>query len=360
MSSSKNKNNKPISILSFTGNGDAYSKSLFQAIKANGAYITEGDFSLNWLWANHCNFNCVHINWPSLLYSNCNEGKLRNIKNFGRFIILVLFLRICGLKLYWTAHNLYPHEQNPLKILDKIARLFVIFVSRRIFVHGPTAAVVLAKEFPLSRNKLIIIDHGNWINFYLNNCSQEEARNKLSLDVNSFVFLFFGLCREYKNLHELLNDFKKLDGNVKLVIAGAFLDNKYFKNISEAVNKFPLGRIHFFPSFIPDDEIQYYFLASDAVVLPYTEILTSGAAILSLSFGKPVIAPRKGNLIDLVSENCGILYSTENNEKLLSAMKMAVHRKFDGTQILRRAAKLDWEATAARMLDEMNSGHVFS
>ena len=38
-----------------------------------------------------------------------------------------------------------------------------------------------------------------------------------------------------------------------------------------------------------DNEVQYYFHSSDCVVLPYKEIFTSGAAMLALTFRKPII-----------------------------------------------------------------------
>jgi beta-1,4-mannosyltransferase len=48
--------------------------------------------------------------------------------------------------------------------------------------------------------------------------------------------------------------------------------------------------------------LQIYLRASDVVVLPYIEILNSGAAILALSFSRPVLVPARGALIDLREE----------------------------------------------------------
>ena len=42
---------------------------------------------------------------------------------------------------------------------------------------------------------------------------------------------------------------------------------------------------------IPDEDVQYYVRASDALVLTQFETLNSGTALLGSSFGLPVIAP---------------------------------------------------------------------
>jgi len=55
-------------------------------------------------------------------------------------------------------------------------------------------------------------------------------------------------------------------------------------------------RIKVFLDFIPDNDIQIYMNAADIIVLPYLDILNSGVAILAMSFGKPVIAPRTGSI----------------------------------------------------------------
>lgn len=62
---------------------------------------------------------------------------------------------------------------------------------------------------------------------------------------------------------------------------------------------------------IPDDDIQTYMKAADIVVLPYRSVLTSGAALLAMSFGKPILASRKGCLAeDLDSQ--GTFCSTQS------------------------------------------------
>jgi glycosyltransferase involved in cell wall biosynthesis len=295
----------------------------------------------------------VHINWPHLFYSVGNPGRLSILRNFARFTRFILMLRFWGIPVYWTAHNLYPHEVCNVPGLDWLVRRVVIAASHRVFVHGAAATGIMVEEFPSVRKKVVVIDHGHWVDFYPMGCSRKDARDWFGLGEDEFVFLFVGLCREYKNLDGLIQSFEKIEGDARLVIAGAFLSEAYYKQIRELADRQPPGRVILRAGFVPDEEIQYFLTASDAVVLPYTEILTSGAAVLALSFGRPVIAPRRGYLVDLVGSDCGVLYTIGNANSLLSAMCKAMNQQFDEKQITTRALEHDWGKTAKRMVEVM-------
>lgn len=57
--------------------------------------------------------------------------------------------------------------------------------------------------------------------------------------------------------------------------------------------------MHLHLDFIPKEKVQLFFRAADGVVLPYTEILNSGSALLALSFNRPVLVPEKGAMGEL-------------------------------------------------------------
>jgi glycosyltransferase involved in cell wall biosynthesis len=61
-------------------------------------------------------------------------------------------------------------------------------------------------------------------------------------------------------------------------------------------------RIKFLPGYVADDDVQVHLNACDVYVLPYQRVLTSGAAVLAMSFGKPCIAPRTGCVTDILKE----------------------------------------------------------
>ena len=126
------------------------------------------------------------------------------------------------------------------------------------------------------------------------------------------------------------------------------------------------ANIKFMPGFIPDDQIQVYMNASDAVILPYRDILTSGAAILAMSFGRACIAPRLGCINDILDEHGAFLYDPDATDGLVRALKSAVASGRDlsrmGAYNRYLAKQWDWERIAQRTLDvyygAFGEGHV--
>jgi glycosyltransferase involved in cell wall biosynthesis len=90
------------------------------------------------------------------------------------------------------------------------------------------------------------------------------------------------------------------DQNARLFVAGKckskdLKDFLLFKSAQES-------RITFTFKNVPPEEVQVYFQAADLAVFNYKNINFSGAAILALTFAKPVLAPRIGSMPELQEE----------------------------------------------------------
>ena len=85
--------------------------------------------------------------------------------------------------------------------------------------------------------------------------------------------------------------------------------------------------------FVPDDQVHQFFSGVDAVVLPFTDVLTSGSAILALSFGKPVIAPALGCLPELITDQCGVLFDPNNPDGLQESMMKVRLNRYNSDEI---------------------------
>lgn len=53
--------------------------------------------------------------------------------------------------------------------------------------------------------------------------------------------------------------------------------------------------------YIPDNEVEKYFMASDIVVLPYESATQSGIVQIEYGFDRPVIVTNVGGLPDVVT-----------------------------------------------------------
>ncbi|OUS23902.1 hypothetical protein A9Q98_14310 [Thalassotalea sp. 42_200_T64] len=338
-----NDDSKEVSIVAFPKSGIAYNEALYKALESQGVKVKEGVFAGRWLLKNLEKFDSVHLHWPSFFYAT-KKGMLSEIIAFIRFCLFLLYIKIRCRSLYWTAHNLYPHNPSSTPFLDKIARWLVILLCSKVFVHRETAAKTLIKEFPRVKSKLKIIEHGSWVDYYPKTITREKARSYFNISEDQTVYLFIGLCSKYKNVHLLTEAFEYLPNNSMLLIAGKFQDQDYYKKVIASLDKITEKKFHIEATFIPDEELQNYLLACDVVVLPYEESLTSGAAVLALGFGRPVIAPKLGYLTDIISDDCGILYHPNEIKELVSAMEKFPTRKYSECKILENAHSLTWDS----------------
>lgn len=340
-------------VIAFPKTGISYNDCFSAALENEGVDVIEGVFSGGWLYQNVHSGDWLHLHWPSFAY-NISGSKLRQYLWFARFVVLLLLARTKGAQIVWTAHNLLPHDRCQIPAFDILGRHIVIWLSRLILVHGPGPAEALQARFPGVRGKLVSIPLGHWIDYYQADVSKEAARRFLGVPLEGLVFLFIGLCKPYKNLHELVATFVKTDLDATLVVAGKFSDAAYRDQIVSLAGNDPRIRIR--EGFIPDEHMQHHLKACDYVVVPYREILTSGTAMLALSFGRPLISVDFGFLRDVVSEKVGILFPHDDPNGLASALIEAGQRQFDEEAIIAHARQFSYAQAAWTFVNSLRSG----
>ncbi len=328
-----------------------YVNSLYKAIREQGCTVIPGVWAGRWIWANLEKNDVVHIHWPSFLYT-VSFSNLASIKSLARYFILLALIRLRGGKIYWIAHNILPHDSHLQLALHKIARNFIISISEKVFVHGRHADRLLVDAYPKVRAKSVRVPHGNWIGYYGDRFLKTTARSKLGIPPDRHVYLCFGLCKPYRNIDLLVESFIELgDEDCCLVIAGRFDDEDYKRKVQTLASNHE--NIHIFPHYIADNEVADFLCAADVMCMPYRDILTSGTAVLSLSYGVPVISINRGFLKDLItSEAFGILLANAAKADLTEAMGRIRKMRFDHQEILEHAAQFTFQDAASIMLAE--------
>ena len=93
--------------------------------------------------------------------------------------IYYLLLKFLKIKLVYTAHNVLPHEKI---IVDYLLKYIVYKSSNLIVVHSEYVKNKLIKSFRIGKNKIKVIQHGNF-DIYLpkKSISKSEARKILDL-----------------------------------------------------------------------------------------------------------------------------------------------------------------------------------
>lgn len=306
----------------------------------------------------------VHLHWLHTYFRSPEFNKfpiLRFLRfpfailTLGKFIFGLILLKIINIKIVWTAHNLKSHETfSPL--LDYLCRFIVAHLSDSIIIHCETAKNNVLERFCIKKaDRVLVVNHGHYADYYQNSVSKTGARKVLGLTEDSLVFLFFGLIRPYKGVIELIESFLALDRknfDMQLVIAGKSINDSFVEHVKSKAAKDK--SIKLIPGFVPDDEIQKYMNACDVVVLPYRDVLTSGAAILAMSFARACVVPQQGCMGEVLDDSGAFLYNPEQDDGLTKALNQVVTNRAAlphmGTYNQTLAKKWTWDNIAKETL----------
>lgn len=291
------------------------------------------------------NTTIIHLHWLPR-FSPGWRGWVRA----SSYVSQLQLLRLLGRQIVWTVHNLYHHEAVS-RSTDRWVHGQVTRIASQMVVHSPSARESVVREFAAKNpSKISVIPHGNYLQAYENRTSRSEARAALDLPQTALVFLSLGWLRPYKGLEGLIRVFRESPGDHKrLVIAGKAVDPAFAELLRREAEADP--RIILKLERVPDEEIQIFMNAADAVVLPYREILTSGAVVLAMSFGRACVAPRIGCIPDLLDKKGAILYDPDHERGLADALEAVEAKRQSLAQMgehnLAIARTWGWDRVAA-------------
>lgn len=285
----------------------------------------------------------IHLHWTHPLC--LSKSLFKTLIKTATFLSEVILLKLAGIRLVWTVHNLHNHENVHL-LIEKMCHILLARLGDALIVHCEYARKQVIEYYNLNpqRNSVHVIPHGNYIDSYPNNISRRKARRELGLN-DKFVFLFFGQLRPYKGLDLLIEAFKQLpQDTVELVIAGRALDPDYATLIHDSTKDDP--RIITYLRYIDDDTVQHFFQAADIVVLPFKSIFTSGSLLLALSFGKPVVVSELGCIRDFPTSPGLITFTPVTPSRLERALIESTHLDLIKASKANRelARRYDWHS----------------
>lgn len=238
----------------------------------------------------------LHVHWPEFVLT---PEPATSLLRSSTFLAAVVAAKRRGTKVAWTVHNLAPHERHRRVLsgpyMSAVCRMVDAFVSL-------TAAGVprIEQAYPrLERIPRAVIPHGHYRDDYPPAVDRPGARERLGLPLaGGRVVLFVGRLRPYKGVADLVRAFRAAAApDDHLVVAGKPQTAAVLREIHEATGDDV--RVSVIPRFIPPSEIPVLTAAADLVALPYRAVFNSGAALLGLSFDRPVLVPSTGPLDEL-------------------------------------------------------------
>ncbi len=222
------------------------------------------------------------------------------------------------IKKVFICHNVFPHERFPM---DRFLTKLVLKNGDAFIVHSKSDGEDLLTIKPNAEFRQN--PHPTYNAFKIKNLTKEQARQELHRSSEERLLLFFGFVREYKGLKHLLYAMPEIRNqidHVKLLVVGSFGDDKdaYMKIIKEQKIT---DCVEVIDGYVPDNEVEKYFAASDLVILPYESATQSGIVQIAYGFEKPVIVTNVGGLPDVVADGkTGYVVETKNPTRLAEAV----------------------------------------
>tara|TARA_S200000501_G_scaffold233564_1_gene219114 strand:+ start:13692 stop:14783 length:1092 start_codon:yes stop_codon:yes gene_type:complete len=244
-------------------------------------------------------------------------------------------------------HNIFPHENYLLS--KQILKFYINTLNKAITLSEHSSKQLLDISNLVSQSLFIPVDN-------LEKTSKSISLNKLNLNKNYKYILFIGMIRKYKGLKLLLKAFKKvieIKKNVKLIIAGEFIENKkdYLKLIDElSLNK----NIILNDNFIEPSNIKYYINASEIIIQPYIKATQSGITSLAISYNKIIVTTGAGGIKEIINNDNGYICSKDQisiSKNIISALKSKNEKKIEELILLKK--KISWNNFCSHLIKKI-------
>jgi beta-1,4-mannosyltransferase len=282
-------------------------------------------------------YDVFQLHWPEVMLRR--DGRPQRWAAMARFFLLML--RLTGqrrITVVRTLHNVGVHESG-----GRVERLLLAWCDRRtdgwIALNEQTRA-------PRGAATTVIL-HGDYTTWFKPYPLPSRRPGRI---------LYFGLIRPYKGVDSLLAAFAATDDpQTRLRIVGKPVNTE----LTELVEKASTDddRVSARLDYVDDETLADEVGQADLVVLPYQDMHNSGALLLALSLGRPVLVPQAPVTVALAEEvgpgwvqtYTGTLTATTLTEALkrvgeatagpdlsrrgwglIAAQHVAVYRKFTG------------------------------
>ncbi|MBO9716027.1 MAG: glycosyltransferase [Pseudoxanthomonas sp.] len=248
-------------------------------------------------------YDLFHVHWPEQLARHRIAVAAR-LKQ-ACFALLLARLWLARVPVVRTLHNVQPHEQG-----DAIERLLLRgldrLTTRRIQINaagndagnepfnkaGHAAGKEPGSAAGHAATSTDTILHGHYRDWFAHCLVPPHVRGRL---------LCFGLIRPYKGVEALLAAFAGLDDPAAtLRIVGNPANAAMRDTVEAACAADPRASARL--EYVSDAVLAREIGQAQCVVLPYRNMLNSGALLLALSLARPVLVPRSEANIALVAE----------------------------------------------------------
>lgn len=286
-----------------------------------------GDVKWGWgpekIWQKEIfSYDIIHIHWPDLLLCGHSTQELRKRMQEIKTKNIII---IC------TCHNLVPHYCNDTQ---RINAYNIVFNLADYMIHlGQYSLNIQRAAFP--NVKHIFLSHHVYNNLYKKNYSKQECCQKLGIPSSSTNILCFGAFRSDEERKLVKHVAKKLKKNNVCIIAPNFW-GKIRSELSMRVllyfKCFFYKKIYHIitnqKESVPDEELPFYYGASDIAFIQRINILNSGTVPMAFLMGKTVVGPNQGNVAELLQKTKNFMFDTQDFSSVIHSITNAIQSNY--------------------------------
>lgn len=298
------------------------------AIRGEGKYSMQFDSPEKILKL--CDFQDIYdkiiIQYHASFYYGDNSNFINTIKTHRAFKSLFVSNENIEVVCHEISYPLDRNNSGARKIRDYIEYMF----KRSKWLNAPSIVFHTKKErdifcdklkikFDENKHKIVSPNH-----YYIKyrDITKKQARYELNIPPNEKVFLCIGFIQPHKGFDKVAYAFSKLDpkNNKKFYMVGSLrlvynVTVDYINKLKDYSESYP--NIELREEYVSDELFDTWLIACDVVVIPYSEIWTSGVLGRAKLFDKQCIARNVGGLKEQLSDND---YVFDNDDELIEIL----------------------------------------
>jgi len=324
------------------GDVNPYRSDMVEAFRANGCTVIKSKTA--WLGTIDFIFRFWQIdilvgNWLEEV-ANRKHGYIQSLA----LLVSIPLLKVFGVKIVWIVHNKKSHNLKN-EVFTDFFRNFLFRKADLIIAHSKDGL----SDFGDCASKISYFPH-------------PFKRNKYNSIFKNYRYdiLIWGKIQPYKGILEFLQFLKEnhFEKKYSINIQGQCPNKEYFNRLY----KFSSDEIKIHDSYIDDSELEAIISNSRVILFTHKQdtVLSSGALIESLRYGKTVFGPNIGNFRDLyLSDDIVKVY--DSFHQLIQHLDNLFDNKLEYTSVEKIesvSSQYSWELFIKYILDSLNISYV--
>lgn len=272
------------------------------------------DISPDLFWNKEGFYDIIHIHWPEAIFNWMIPDK----KALKKLEDTIKFWKNKNAIFTYTRHNIISHSPINKEISKKLYH--IVERNSDYIVHMGKNSLKQFVEIENTNINHTIIPHHIYRKYESPWITKERALNYLHIPKNHLIILAFGDFRNNEEKEWCLKAFNTIKNKKKILIAPRF-GNFSPHQLTQNKNLW-LGN-----KFVSNNELPYYFIASDIVFIQRLDILNSGNVPMAFLFNKKVVGPDTGNVGEILKKSKNYAFIPRNTFSIQKAFEQAINTK---------------------------------